>query len=189
MGEIQRLSGAGRGTKDAPETARRLRNNLREKLRKERFGYLQDSVWVSPDSLVLIQHTLKKIAIDPEGLALFEATTCGGERPSDIVNGAWDFDEINACYRKYSMHLDELPSEERCDFPEQLRRWIEQERRLWFNCLEKDPLLPVVLLPPGYVGRNVHKRRQKMMRQAGKAMTNVRTDFSDGRPKNRGPRV
>lgn len=147
---------------DIPESHRAHRMRLCRGLRELRFGYLQNSVWVSPDPPVEIGRMLLGLDIDVEMLTLMEARPCGGESDSDLVAGAWDFARINRDYEVYLEVLEDMP------FSKSGRSWsawIEVEWKAWRRALSGDPLLPAELLPAGYRGREVFQRRMKSLRR------------------------
>ena len=90
---------------DVPLGQDSTRNKLRGYLRCRGFGYLQNSVWVTPHPLTDERQILAGNAVDVESLILLEAKPCSGESDAEIVAGAWDFDAIN---RRYAKHLEVL---------------------------------------------------------------------------------
>jgi len=75
---------------DIPESSRSLRTHLRAFLRDCRFGWLQNSVWISPDPVDAFRQELGETGLVPESLTYFEARPVGGESPAALVNSAWD---------------------------------------------------------------------------------------------------
>jgi hypothetical protein len=90
---------------DVPTGQNAQRERLRRYLRDKGFGYLQNSVWISPDPLVEERESLGGGKINLESLLLLEARPCAGESDAEIVAGAWDFERIN---RRYARHLKVL---------------------------------------------------------------------------------
>jgi hypothetical protein len=64
-------------------------------LRNRGFGYLQNSMWITPDPLKEEHGILTGGKIDVESLILLQARPCAGESDEQIVAGAWDFERIN----------------------------------------------------------------------------------------------
>jgi phenylacetic acid degradation operon negative regulatory protein len=137
---------------DIPESAAALRIRLRRRLHQHRFGWLQNSVWITPDSLVDFQAGLDESNIAPDSLTYFEARCAGGESPAALVRAAWDFDSLARSYRDYERILHARPS---VDFGTQAAwlRWLQSEHRAWSLLTRRDPFLPEVLLPADYRGR------------------------------------
>jgi phenylacetic acid degradation operon negative regulatory protein len=150
---------------DIPTTENSQRRKLRHYLRSKGFGYLQNSVWISPDSLDDEVRRFRFAQINAESLIMFEARACGGESDADIVAAAWDFGYINQLYER---HLKLLNSHPRHDLTKRvhvqsLRSWAETERISWRQAINSDPLLPGRLLPIGYLGRRAWRRRVQVL--------------------------
>ncbi len=149
---------------DLPRDSVALRSKLHRLLRARHFGFLQGSVWVSPDPIDDWPDALADAAPDPEGFIVIEGRPATGESDAAIVRGAWDFAEIN---RRYDRHLDPLRLPPRCDAAggeERLRSWRVREHQLWRHAVCSDPLLPFVLLPSDYRGRTAWTQRCIILR-------------------------
>ena len=153
---------------DLPESQGSARDRLRHYLRRRGFGYLQNSVWISPNPLEEEKAILAGSHVNVESLIFLEARPCAGETNEEIVAGAWDFGRIN---RLYAMHLNVLESrpvrllrDEAA--AENLRNWAGRERAAWLEAVSMDPLLPEALLPREYLGRRAWQSRVKSLRQA-----------------------
>jgi phenylacetic acid degradation operon negative regulatory protein len=144
------------------------RKRLRRYLQQRHFGYLQKSVWITPDSLSEERVVLGDGRVDVESLVLLTARPCAGETDADIVAGAWDFDRINAGYTSYLDVLRQKPADE-LTTPRAIKafhRWATQEKLAWREAVERDPLLPERLLPAGYRGTEAWRCRMKVLPQA-----------------------
>jgi len=141
----------------------RQRDRLRLYLRGRGFGYLQQSVWITPDPLTEEREVLTGARVDVEALLLLEARPCAGESNQEIVAGAWDFDRINQRYRRCRQVLERRPRQAPASEAErrQLRRWAEEERAAWLDAVRLDPLLPQALLPAGYLGQETWRLRTR----------------------------
>lgn len=146
---------------DVPELTRTTRVRLERLLRRMSFGYLQDSVWLSPDPLDALSKAMAGKAGEAGTLTLFEGRPCGGESDADLVRGAWDFARIDRCYRDY---LEVLGSRSARLGVRSRRDWIRAEWAAWCRAMRIDPLLPAAVLPPGYRGREAWQRRVEKMR-------------------------
>lgn len=153
---------------DVPELNRPLRAKLRKRLVAEKFGCLQQSVWITPRNCERMISDLKGAAVDGSSLTLMEAVPAGGETAADLVVGAWDFERIREAWEKLSMHLDKLSDVAARKEPREFWDWLDEERNLIRHCAAVDPLLPAALLPADYSGRKVWgKRRAALTDLAG----------------------
>lgn len=154
---------------DLPEHHNASRVRLRRFLKDRRFGYLQKSLWISPDPLDEDIRRLSAMGEDVETLLTFEAKPCSGESAESIVSGAWDFKRLGELHRESLALLQNPPGRKsiKPPAPEEVQKWAAQERAAWQAALEFDPLLPAKLLPPSYVGREVWKLRNTVLQEAG----------------------
>ena len=139
---------------DLPSSQKVVRVRLWRWLRANGFGYLQHSVWISPDPIREVTDSLRGFREDVEMFNLMEARCCAEYSDAAIVQGAWDFTEINRRYEAYlrvaTTELRQLPEGD--GRAQALGRWLRRERFLWLQALTIDPLLPRGLLPAGYLG-------------------------------------
>jgi phenylacetic acid degradation operon negative regulatory protein len=157
---------------DVPTGRNAQRERLRRYLRDKGFGYLQNSVWIRPDSLEAERQILGGGRIDVESLILLEARPCAGESDAEIVAGAWDFERIN---RRYARHLKVLEARTggvlRSDAAAKaLLSWAAAEREAWLDAVTNDPLLPAKILPSNYLGQQAWRRRVEVLRDAGRQL-------------------
>lgn len=151
---------------DVAEKDRTRRIRLQRQLRKARFGYLQDSVWITPDSVEDLAAWIKGGGHDLSTLTFLEARPCVGATDAELVSGAWDFAMINHRYGEHAEVLRAAPgpqasARQRCE-------WFRREERAWQHAQEVDPLLPEVLLPAGYRGRRAWAvRRERLIEILG----------------------
>jgi phenylacetic acid degradation operon negative regulatory protein len=157
---------------DVPITQNSHRKQLRRYLRDKGFGCLQNSVWITPDSLEEEKHVLAGGKINVESLILLEARPCAGESDAEIVAGACDFERINQRYAWHLKILGERPGGVLGNeaVAKALRGWAAAEREAWLDAVTCDPLLPERILPPGYLGQKVWRRRIKVLREAGRQL-------------------
>jgi phenylacetic acid degradation operon negative regulatory protein len=154
---------------DVPETRSSTRNKLRRYLQDRGFGYLQNSVWITPDPVAEQRALLADGPVDVESLLLLEARPAAGENDADIVAGAWDWLAINERYARYEAILARRPrGQANTEAAARVfHGWLRQEREAWLDALWHDPLLPSALLPAHYAGRRTWQVREKAMREAG----------------------
>ena len=157
---------------DVPTAQNTHRGRLRRYLRAKGFGYLQKSVWITPDSLEEERQIVGGGKINVESLILLEARPCAGESDAEIVAGAWDFDRINRRYARQLKILDERPTATLGTEAAAgaLLRWAAAEREAWLDAVTSDPLLPNRILPPGYLGQQAWRRRIEVLREAGRQL-------------------
>jgi phenylacetic acid degradation operon negative regulatory protein len=162
---------------DVPESRGALRTRMRRKLRSLRFGWLQNSVWLSPDPVGELLRTLRGGKVAVESLLFMEGRPAGGENDAELVAGAWDFGMLARLHADYLKLLQERPHPGRT-----LRRgtwsaWLAIEDRAWRAIARVDPFLPAVLCPRAYAGRTVWEARREMLREGADAMIEtVRAD-------------
>lgn len=147
---------------DIPETEVARRTRLRRRLHHCRFGWLQNSVWISPDPIEDFRAGLDGSGITPESLTYFEARCAGGESPDALVPAAWDFARLARDYEHYEQLLQARPSPTAGTAAAWLR-WLQAENRAWRLVARRDPFLPAVLLPTDYRGRSAWSARAKAL--------------------------
>lgn len=154
---------------DLPEIHNASRVRLRRFLKDRGFGYLQKSLWISPDPMDEDIRRLSAMGEDVESLLTLESKPCSGESDESIVRGAWDFKRLAELHRKSLALLKNPPVRKSTKAPasEDLHKWAAQERAAWKAALQFDPLLPARLLPPSYLGREVWILRNEVLREAG----------------------
>ncbi len=150
---------------DIPQHQKAVRMRLWRYLKSQGYGYLQNSVWVTPDPIFPSGFVEAADLPSVEAMILMEGRPCGGETDADVVQGAWGFPKINALYERSIALLENVPAVS--DWP-RLRRWARHERLAWKEALRSDPLLPERLAPRGYLGFKAwDKRNQVITRLAG----------------------
>ncbi len=154
---------------DLPERQNAARVRLRRFLKERNFGYLQNSLWITPDPLDDRVAKLGAGGKDVESFLTLEARPCSGESDRAIVAGAWDFNKINRRYEDCLCLLKNHPPFHRIAAAgtDKLWQWARRERVLWRAAIQSDPLLPSVLLPRGYRGKEVWRKRNSVLRKAG----------------------
>ncbi len=162
---------------DVPQSKASDRARLRRSLADRGFGYLQNSVWITPDPLTEEREALGAGRVDVESLIILEARPCAGESNAEIVAGAWDFDAINKSYERHSQVLERLPRQPIAAEAgaRLLHQWFRDERLTWGEVMRLDPLLPERLHPAGYPGVKAWKQRLGIMSEAGRRMRAFRT--------------
>ncbi|HTZ20474.1 MAG TPA: PaaX family transcriptional regulator C-terminal domain-containing protein [Opitutaceae bacterium] len=152
---------------DLPSKKRGLRMRWWRHLRAAGFGYLQNSVWITPDSLAETERVLARESIAVETLTLFEGRPAGGETDAQLVTGAWDFAQINSLYEQHLRLLRDAPTT--ADIAV-LHEWVRRERTAWHAAVRLDPLLPQTLLPPDYAGKKAWAARRQAFAKLGQLL-------------------
>jgi len=161
---------------DLPAAEGTARNRLRNTLRERGFGWLQNSVWVSPHPLPDQTVLLAGAQVNVESLLFLEARPSAGETDEEIVAGAWDFVEINGLYTRHMKVIEARPNAalHNVTAAESFRKWAARERAAWLEAVSTDPLLPEQLLPPGYLGRKAWHSRVVALRSAAEHIRSFR---------------
>jgi phenylacetic acid degradation operon negative regulatory protein len=154
---------------DVPQAKSGLRSRLRRRLREMRFGWLQNSVWLSPDPVDGLLGRLREERVSVENLAILEGRPAGGETDAELVAGAWDFKRISAVHASYLTVARRFPSARRAGADEWVE-WARAEQRAWSEVERIDPFLPLSLLPSGYRGTEVWDTRLEALRVYGESL-------------------
>lgn len=142
---------------DVPTARHDLRQRLLRVLRRQHFGYLQNSVWISPDRVTDLRKAFGDASVHADAFIIMEGRPAAGESDQEIVRAAWDFAQIDRGYEQYLAFARNPPSTGTA-----LVAWARRENTLWKAAIKADPLLPVSLLPPKYRGREALRRRKQL---------------------------
>jgi DNA-binding transcriptional regulator PaaX len=153
---------------DIPEQESSKRRQLTRSLAKAGCGCLQGSVWISPATPSVIECLAAGDDPDCSHLLMLLADSKGPKVDAKMVDGAWDFEAINAAYQQLQEVLDQFPQAARGKSRESLSDWTVAENTASRACLQQDPLLPAVLLPKDYVGRKIWSHRRKILGEAAR---------------------
>ncbi len=152
---------------DIPETAANLRVRLRRKLHAHRFGWLQNSVWISPDPIAEFHSHVNETPLLPESLTVLKAQPSGGESSEAIVASAWDFEALAKAQKHYLEVLNLRPT--RLSRDGAWANWLTTEQRAWGRVAKLDPFLPRVLHPSTYRGEAIWKARTEAYAALGRS--------------------
>ena len=153
---------------DIPETESSKRRQLTRALAKSGCGCLQGSVWISPSTPPAIEKLVASDDPDCTHLLLLMADSKGQKADIRMVEGAWNFEDINEQYEKLEAILDQFPAVTQQNTPEALADWTAAEKAASSIALETDPLLPSALYPKIYIGRKIWKKRAKILADAAR---------------------
>jgi phenylacetic acid degradation operon negative regulatory protein len=145
---------------DLPARQRQLRMTLWRWLRQQRFGYLQQSVWIVPDTIEETRIPLHRLELTPESLTVIEGAPAPPDTNEGIVHATWDFELINRHYETAIRLTNFGRRFVRGGKPIEMRKWLADERTAWLEAIGADPLLPEVLLPKNYLGQKALHERQ-----------------------------
>ncbi len=150
---------------DVPEAERKYRDTLRSFLKKNRFGCLQKSVWVSPRDVRADYDDLDRAASVDSVAFLFEARTVLGHGNQSVVREAWDFNKIDRIHELYLQYAQEnLSLLESTSVPEhKLMQLLRMDNQAYAQAMSLDPLLPHELLPRSYQGKHVAELHRKLI--------------------------
>ena len=155
---------------DLPEQQHHLRLNLWRWLRQQRFGYLQQSVWIVPDAISDVCIPLRRLKLTPESLTVIEGAPTPTDSNDGLVQGAWDFALINHNYQvAIELAIAGRRFVHRAN-PGAMRKWLADERAAWMEAITDDPLLPEALLPKDYLGQKALRERQITFSTLGGAL-------------------
>jgi phenylacetic acid degradation operon negative regulatory protein len=156
---------------DLPARNQQLRLRLWRWLRSQRFGFLQLSVWVTPDAVNETRFPLRNLELTPESLTVMESKPVAPDSDADIAKAAWDFPLINRRYQEAIDSMEEgLAVTRRTDTKRaHLRHWLAAERQTWLAAVSTDPFLPEALLPADYLGRRAWTKREATFAELGRA--------------------
>ena len=174
-------------TFDLPEIRNTARVRLRRYLRERGFGYLQHSVWITPDPVEEEIRNLSSEGEDVETFLTWEARPGSGVRDASIVRGSWDFERIRETHEECLRLLKNPPwgKNGQARDPNGLRKWASEERAAWEASVAMDPFLPGRLLPKGYLGRKVWQLRSTVLREAGASLPQMTQSMFGREPESR----
>ena len=145
---------------DLPSHDKLLRLRLWRWLRANRFGHLQYSVWIRPDSVSHVDAILDEFRDKVDSLTIMEST-CADNQNSAIVQAAWDCKAINRRYNEYlqNFSLTVRDVARLRGSKSRQRNWLRAERRAWQAAVGLDPFLPRALWPSDYAGERAWNQR------------------------------
>jgi DNA-binding transcriptional regulator PaaX len=162
---------------DIPELECSKRRQLTRALAKAGCGCLQGSVWISPVTPTSIEELVASDDPDCKHLLLLLADSKGQKMDVNMVEGAWNFDEINDKYSELEVILDEFPNISQRNTRDALADWTAAENAASRAALRIDPLLPSALHPKSYCGRKIWKKRSKILADAARLASTLRSNL------------
>jgi phenylacetic acid degradation operon negative regulatory protein len=129
-----------------PESERPARHRLRTRLSWAGFGSPAPGIWLSPDASLQTEaeRILAEAGLRDEA-QIFLASHAGGGELAALARQAWDLDRIE---QRYEQFIAEFTAPASTDPLVRVTELVHAWRRFpWL-----DPVLPAVLLPPGWSG-------------------------------------
>jgi len=155
---------------DVPQSRAAIRTRLRRQLHEMRFGWLQNSVWLSPDPTDQLVQMFGSRQATVESLVFMEARPAGGETDEELVLGAWDFVRLAKVQAEYLQVLRLRPARGRRGEAAAWVAWAQTEQRAWDQVVRLDPFLPEALWPRNYAGRAVWTARREALQAGSQAL-------------------
>lgn len=157
---------------DLPARQRALRAELLRWLRAQHFGYLQDSLWITPDPVRLSLPALEKMGASADMAVFLESRTIGSSSDAAIVKAGWNFPAIFAAHHAHHDFVEAALARQRQTLaPREAVALIRKERAAWRSVLELDPLLPKVLWPKAYPGEATLAGRERFFGELRERLT------------------
>lgn len=153
---------------DIPQIESSKRRQLTRALAKVGCGCLQGSVWISPFTPPAIEKLIASQDPDCTHLLLLLADSKGSKVDVRMVEGAWNFDDINEHYEKLETVLDQFSAISEQNSLDALADWTAAEKAASRIAVQVDPLLPSDLYPKSYIGRKIWKKRAKILADAAR---------------------
>lgn len=165
-------------TYSLPEEKRKVRNDLRKQLAWLGYGPLGPGLWISPHNRLLeLKETLQTLEIG-DLVHIFSSEYLGPAEPSTLINQAWNLEEISADYVVFNEilkhNMANFNSQSNPSAADAFRHHFHLTTQL-FPILQKDPNLPLDMLPPDWAGTV----GQKLFRQFRNQLTPIVNPFID----------
>jgi len=149
---------------DLPETRRTERILLWRALRDRKLGLLQRSMWVWPHDVEPMLCEIIQAQGIPECFCGFRSEALFLCSDAEVVNVAWDWEEIRRRHQTYQQHLSaNVDSLKRASDLPVLARVARIERDAYQYAFSLDPLLPRSLWPSPYAGPRMEARHQEFL--------------------------
>ena len=151
---------------DLPAKQKKVRQRLIFWLRQNRFGYLQDSVWIRPDPVKDVTEVVRDFRDNAESFTMLQSRCVPGFSDPALVRAAWPFGKIREGYEEYLQFTATacLRLKAGQPHPRDLFRLLRDERLCWRAAFQADPLLPRVLWPDDYNGEKAWRTRRQLLR-------------------------
>lgn len=136
---------------DIEEIQANLRDRFRRKLKELGFQMWQKSVWVS---LLPIEKDFKEFLANNNLLGRVYILKDRGESIENIKDFVWKVWNLRKLEKTYERFLDKYELEDLNNVNSEQKRKIKSD---FLEILAQDPLLPLSVLPRGWIGEKVRK--------------------------------
>ena len=149
---------------DIPERIRRLRDELRRRLREVGFGLLAGGVWIAPgDMSDFVRSLAESLRVEDRiMISLSRDVSSGGVPIASAASRIWSFAELNGEYRamrsRLSRRIERMKSRLETGTPPDSREAFLELFAVYSEAAEliaRDPCLPEELLPDDWLGLEV----------------------------------
>lgn len=148
---------------DVEEINKRVRNQLREKLKELGFGLLQKSVFISPHDIMKDFLEFSETSGIKDYLYLLETKDLIVGNKTEFANKVWRLGELNESYKNIIDEIEKIKNEYITDQDDRLKQlYIQNDskvgkdvakiRNKWLSVVICDPFLPKILLPQPWWG-------------------------------------
>lgn len=161
-------------TFDIQEINRKLRDNLRSKLKELGFGMLQKSVFISPHDILQDFSEFIKYAGLSEAVYVFEASTLAVGNLRELASKVWKLDDLNEKYRDIIDKAQEIKNSHLTKSHDrgvllkgadaklnksdsEKMKALRDLKSDYVEILLHDPFLPKELLPTDWMGERAKK--------------------------------
>ncbi len=142
---------------DIPEQNRKIRQDIRNKLKDLGFGMLQESVWISPYHFEedLEDYIVKKGYYDL--VFVLRARKVLGKDIKSEAGRIWNLKNINSVYKDIIERTNNMEDKMISD------NQIKDLWNLYFQTLASDPLLPIQILPDDWLQKEALKSLERTL--------------------------
>ncbi len=149
-------------TFDVPEVRRKDRVRLWQALRARKLGLLQRSVWIWPRPVESMLLEIIRAEGVPECFCGFETRRVFLCTDAEVVESAWDFEEITRRQQSYLKHsVANIASLNAARDFAKLVTVARVERQAYQYAFSVDPLLPRELWPKPYRGASAQAKHEE----------------------------
>lgn len=142
---------------DIEEVNRKLRDNLRHKLKELGFGMLQKSVFISPhDILKDFLEFIENLKLS-ESVYAFEASTLTIGDLKELANKVWKLGALNEKYKSIVDRAKEIKNSHLTTIHDRINSLNKSLKSEYLAILLQDPFLPKEMLPLDWFGYEAKK--------------------------------
>jgi DNA-binding transcriptional regulator PaaX len=155
---------------DIPTPIASARTMLLRLLRREGFGLLQDSVWVTPFPPEIYIDALERLKSKyPIKMCILSGTAIPIDNDIEPAHEAWHWEKIYSIHEEYQQWLMATKTTIDLSSTHAIQDAFQAEMALWKNICTVDPFLPRCLWPDDYPGEKSWKLRERLLMSWAKA--------------------